>query len=126
MSATALMQKATQKGSAAINASLLCGFGVMSSSSASNGLQWGQQQVESESGLGLGLPACDGGSELKELMMGTTPSSKGGIQNLKFVVTIGKGEGEDKTYRRRKEDPNSNSKTTQVMSFDYKLLRCYK
>ncbi|KAL2333688.1 hypothetical protein Fmac_014901 [Flemingia macrophylla] len=77
MSATALLQKAAQMGSAATNASLLRGFGVMSSSSASDGLQWGQQQVESESGLGLGLPACDGGSGLKELMMGTTPSMFG-------------------------------------------------
>ncbi|TKY55805.1 indeterminate-domain 1 [Spatholobus suberectus] len=81
MSATALLQKAAQMGAAATNASLLRGFGIVSSSSAlassgqQDGVQWGQQQVESESGsvpagLGLGLP-CDGGSGLKELMMGT-------------------------------------------------------
>ncbi|KAG4941362.1 hypothetical protein JHK87_045233 [Glycine soja] len=84
MSATALLQKAAQMGAAATNASLLRGFGIVSSSSLAstssgqqNGLQWGQQQLESESGsvpaagLGLGLPCEDGGSGLKELMMGT-------------------------------------------------------
>ncbi|WVZ23739.1 hypothetical protein V8G54_002283 [Vigna mungo] len=81
MSATALLQKAAQMGAAATNASLLRGFGIVSSSSAStpsgqqNGLQWGQPQLESESvsvpaGLGLSLP-CDGDSGLKELMTGT-------------------------------------------------------
>lgn len=81
MSATALLQKAAQMGAAATNASLLRGFGIVSSSSPSSslGLQdnmpWGQRQVEPENasvhaGLGLGLP-CDGGSGLKELMMGT-------------------------------------------------------
>ncbi|ESW28022.1 hypothetical protein PHAVU_003G252400 [Phaseolus vulgaris] len=81
MSATALLQKAAQMGAAATNASLLRGFGIVSSSSAStssgqqNGLQWGQPQLESESGsvpaaLGLSLP-CDGDSGLNELMMGT-------------------------------------------------------
>jgi len=83
LSATALLQKAAQMGAAATNASLLRGFGVVSSSSASastssgqqNGLQWGQPQLESESGsvpaaLGLSLP-CDGDSGLKELVMGT-------------------------------------------------------
>ncbi|RDX95379.1 Protein indeterminate-domain 1 [Mucuna pruriens] len=90
MSATALLQKAAQMGAAATNASLLRGFGIVSSSSASasssqqDGLQWGQQQLESESGsvpagLGLGLP-CDGGSGLKELMMGT-PSMFGPKQH---------------------------------------------
>ena len=85
MSATALLQKAAQMGAAATNASLLRGFGIVSSSSLAstssgqqNGLQWGQQQLEPESGsvpaagLGLGLPCEDGGSGLKELMMGTS------------------------------------------------------
>lgn len=81
MSATALLQKAAQMGSAATNASLLRGFGIMSSSSPSSSgqqenLHWNHQQMETESsyvpaGLGLGLP-CDGGSGLKELMMGSS------------------------------------------------------
>ncbi|XVF59593.1 hypothetical protein PTKIN_Ptkin07bG0288100 [Pterospermum kingtungense] len=79
MSATALLQKAAQMGAAASNASLLCGFGLVSSSSSSaqqDNLQWGQRQVEPDNasvaaGLGLGLP-CDGSSGLKELMMGTS------------------------------------------------------
>lgn len=81
MSATALLQKAAQMGAAATNASLLRGFGIVPSSSSSPSLSlqdngpWGQRQVEPENasvhaGLGLGLP-CDGGSGLKELMMGT-------------------------------------------------------
>ncbi|XVF15727.1 hypothetical protein REPUB_Repub09cG0180600 [Reevesia pubescens] len=78
MSATALLQKAAQMGAAATNASLLRGFGIVSSSSSSgqqDNLQWGQRQVEPDNasvaaGLGLGLP-CDGNSGLKELMMGT-------------------------------------------------------
>ncbi|XVF17865.1 hypothetical protein REPUB_Repub10bG0161400 [Reevesia pubescens] len=78
MSATALLQKAAQMGAAATNASLLRGFGIVSSSSSSapqDNLQWGQRQVEPDNasvaaGLGLGLH-CDGSSGLKELMMGT-------------------------------------------------------
>lgn len=82
MSATALLQKAAQMDAAATNASLLRGLGIVSSSSAAStssgqqdSLQWGQVKVERDSdgfpsGLGLGLPS-DGGSGLKELMMGT-------------------------------------------------------
>ncbi|XWS29317.1 hypothetical protein CRYUN_Cryun24cG0018700 [Craigia yunnanensis] len=78
MSATALLQKAAQMGAAATNAYLLRGFGIVSSSSSSvqqDNLQWDQRHVEPEhvsvaAELGLGLP-CDGGSGLKELMMGT-------------------------------------------------------
>lgn len=77
MSATALLQKAAQIGAAATNASLLRGFGIMSSSSSSTGGQqeWNGRAIESNNasltaGLGLGLP-CDGGSGLKELMLGT-------------------------------------------------------
>lgn len=77
MSATALLQKAAQIGAAATNASLLRGFGIMSSSSSSTAGQqeWNGRAIESNNasltaGLGLGLP-CDGGSGLKELMLGT-------------------------------------------------------
>lgn len=73
MSATALLQKAAQMGAAAPNASLLRGFGIVSSSAGQQ--QWNGRQVEPDgasmaAGLGLGL-AYDGGSGLKELMMGT-------------------------------------------------------
>lgn len=78
MSATALLQKAAQVGVAASNASVLRGFGLVSSLSPSSEPQrWGRQEIESEgaslvSGLGLGLGlACDGGSALTELMLGT-------------------------------------------------------
>lgn len=75
MSATALLQKAAQMGAAATNASLLRGLGVVSSTSSTGQQHWNGQQFESGSaslaaGLGLGLP-YDGGSGLKELMMGT-------------------------------------------------------
>ncbi|KAJ8545848.1 hypothetical protein K7X08_018431 [Anisodus acutangulus] len=77
MSATALLQKAAQMGAAATSSSLLRGFGVMSSTSSSNGHQeWSGRPIDSTdgaslaAGLGLGLP-CDAGSGLKELMLGT-------------------------------------------------------
>ncbi|KAF3664293.1 Protein indeterminate-domain 1 [Capsicum annuum] len=76
MSATALLQKAAQMGAAATSSSLLRGFGVMSSTSSSNGQhEWSGRPIDANgaslsAGLGLGLP-CDAGSGLKELMMGT-------------------------------------------------------
>lgn len=76
MSATALLQKAAQMGTAATSSSLLRGFGVMSSTSSSNGPQeWSGRPIDTNgaslaAGLGLGLP-CDTGSGLKELMLGT-------------------------------------------------------
>ncbi|KAK6150937.1 hypothetical protein DH2020_015869 [Rehmannia glutinosa] len=73
LSATALLQKAAQMGSAASNASLLRGLGIVSTSSAPNGPSGQQLETDGVSlaaGLGLGL-ACDGGSGLKELMLGT-------------------------------------------------------
>ncbi|XP_060193010.1 zinc finger protein GAI-ASSOCIATED FACTOR 1-like [Lycium barbarum] len=72
MSATALLQKAAQMGAAATSSSLLMGFGVMSSNaSSSNGQQeWSGRPIDTDAGLGLGLP-CDAGSGLKELMLGT-------------------------------------------------------
>nr|GMD51952.1 protein indeterminate-domain 2-like [Ipomoea batatas] len=71
MSATALLQKAAQMGAAATNSSFLRGLGIVSSSSPSSGQQeWSGRQIETDAGLGLGLP-CDGGSGLKELMLGT-------------------------------------------------------
>ncbi|XP_057528559.1 zinc finger protein ENHYDROUS-like [Amaranthus tricolor] len=78
MSATALLQKAAQIGSAN-GGSLLRGLGLVSSTSPaapSETLQWGSRQVEPEtrpvlSSLGLGLP-CDEGSGMKELMIGNS------------------------------------------------------
>ncbi|CAI0420128.1 unnamed protein product [Linum tenue] len=71
-------------GSSATNASLLRGLGIvssasssLSSSSSSSSAQldiWGQRHMEHPV-LGLGLLPCDGGSGLKELMMGSTSSS---------------------------------------------------
>ncbi|CAI0420120.1 unnamed protein product [Linum tenue] len=81
MSATALLQKAAQMGSSATNASLLRGLGIVSSASSSLSSQldiWGQRHMEADNSsvlLGLGLLPCDGGSGLKELMMGSTSSS---------------------------------------------------
>ncbi|XP_061357238.1 zinc finger protein GAI-ASSOCIATED FACTOR 1-like [Gastrolobium bilobum] len=101
MSATALLQKAAQMGSAATNASLLRGFGIVSSSAASSSgqqdsLQWGQGQVEPDSasipaGLGLGLH-CDGGSGLKELMLGN-PSMFGPKQTTLDFLGLGMAAG---------------------------------
>ncbi|XP_021888880.1 protein indeterminate-domain 2-like [Carica papaya] len=99
MSATALLQKAAQMGAAATNASLLRGFGIVSSSSTSSqqeNLQWGSGQVEPDNasvhaGLGLGLP-CDGGSGLKELMM-ATPSVFGPKQTTLDFLGLGMAAG---------------------------------
>ncbi|CAK9138776.1 unnamed protein product [Ilex paraguariensis] len=74
MSATALLQKAAQMSAAATNASLLRGFGIVSSSSSAGQREWNGRPIELNDsvvpGLGLGLP-IDGESGLKELMMGT-------------------------------------------------------
>ncbi|XP_027179015.1 zinc finger protein GAI-ASSOCIATED FACTOR 1-like [Coffea eugenioides] len=97
MSATALLQKAAQIGAAATNASLLRGFGIVSSASASSGQQeWSGRGIESDSaslaaGLGLGLP-CDGGSSLKELMLGT-PSVFGPKHTTLDLLGLGMAAG---------------------------------
>ncbi|XP_065874404.1 zinc finger protein GAI-ASSOCIATED FACTOR 1-like [Euphorbia lathyris] len=98
MSATALLQKAAQMGPAATNASLLRGFGILSSSSSSqqDNMQWGHRQVEPENSsvtaaLGLGLH-CDGGSGLKELMM-QTPSVFGPKQTTLDFLGLGMAAG---------------------------------
>lgn len=98
MSATALLQKAAQIGAAATNASLLRGFGIVSSSSASTGGQqeWSGRPIESDNasltaGLGLGLP-CDGGSGLKELMLGT-PSVFGPKHTTLDLLGLGMAAG---------------------------------
>ncbi|KAK6922741.1 Zinc finger C2H2-type [Dillenia turbinata] len=79
ISATALLQKAAQMGAAATNASLLRGFGIVSSSSSAvqqESSQWSRLQLEPENssvtaGLGLGLPS-NASSGLKELMLGSS------------------------------------------------------
>ncbi|XP_058006128.1 zinc finger protein GAI-ASSOCIATED FACTOR 1-like isoform X2 [Hevea brasiliensis] len=98
MSATALLQKAAQMGAAATNASLLRGLGIVSSSSSAqqDNMLWGHRQVEPENtsvtaGLGLGLH-CDGGSGLKELMMGT-PSVFGPKQTTLDFLGLGMAAG---------------------------------
>ncbi|XP_050388085.1 zinc finger protein GAI-ASSOCIATED FACTOR 1-like isoform X2 [Argentina anserina] len=98
MSATALLQKAAQMGAAATNASLLRGFGIVSSASSSaeqESMQWNQRQAETDSasiaaGLGLGLP-CDG-SGWKELMMGS-PSMFGPKQTTLDLLGLGMAAG---------------------------------
>ncbi|KAI3451726.1 hypothetical protein Pfo_008391 [Paulownia fortunei] len=97
MSATALLQKAAQMGAAASNASLLRGLGIVSSASSPNGPQeWSGQQLEPDgvslaAGLGLGL-ACDGGSGLKELMLGT-PSVFGPKHTTLDLLGLGMAAG---------------------------------
>ncbi|KAM1810450.1 hypothetical protein ACFX12_027203 [Malus domestica] len=99
MSATALLQKAAQMGPAETNASLLRGFGIMSSASSSaqqETMQWNQGPAEPDNaavaaGLGLGLP-CDGGSGWKELMMGS-PSMFGPKQTTLDLLGLGMAAG---------------------------------
>ncbi|CAL5369616.1 unnamed protein product [Camellia sinensis] len=98
LSATALLQKAAQMGAAATNASLLRGFGIVSSTSSSGQQQeLDRRQIEPPesgslvAGLGLGLP-CDGGSGLKELMMGT-PSVFGPKQATLDLLGLGMAAG---------------------------------
>lgn len=96
LSATALLQKAAQIGAAATNASLLRGFGIVSSSSSTTGQQeWSGRPIESDNGLaaglGLGLP-CDGGSGLKELMLGT-PSVFGPKHTTLDLLGLGMAAG---------------------------------
>ncbi|XP_059640358.1 zinc finger protein ENHYDROUS-like [Cornus florida] len=95
MSATALLQKAVQMGATATNASLLRGFGIVSSTSSPSGhQQWKQMEPENESlaaGLGLGLP-CDGSSGLRELMLGT-PSVFGPKQTTLDLLGLGMAAG---------------------------------
>lgn len=85
-------------GAAATNASFLRGFGIVSSTSSSgqqDGLHWSQRQVEPENSsvaAGLGLGHCDGGSGLKELMMGT-PSVFGPKQTTLDFLGLGMAAG---------------------------------
>ncbi|KAL4278163.1 hypothetical protein GQ457_03G036670 [Hibiscus cannabinus] len=113
MSATTLLQKAAQMGVAASNASLLCGLGVVSSSSSSapqENLQWGQKQVEPinasvAAGLGIELH-CDGSSGLKELMMGT-PVFGPKIIRLLMIETTDNDEiieGESREQKRSRKE----------------------
>lgn len=90
MSATALLQKAAQMGATATNASLLRGFGLVSSSSSPS-----VQQIEPDrvaAGLGLGLP-CDEGAGLKELMMGSSSSVFGPKQTTLDFLGLGMAAG---------------------------------
>lgn len=87
-------------GAAATNASLLRGFGIVSSSSSSGqqeNMPWGHRQMEPEggsvaAGLGLGLP-CDGGSGLKELIMETGSSLFGAKPTTLDLLGLGMGTG---------------------------------
>ncbi|XP_062101110.1 zinc finger protein GAI-ASSOCIATED FACTOR 1-like [Humulus lupulus] len=105
MSATALLQKAAQMGAAASNASLLCSFGLTTSTSSSSGkdslaTQWNSTQIKPESvastvaaGLGLGLQS-GGNSGLTDLVMG--PSLTFGSQPMTrdlLGLSIGGGGG---------------------------------
>ncbi|XP_044470339.1 zinc finger protein GAI-ASSOCIATED FACTOR 1 isoform X2 [Mangifera indica] len=96
LSATALLQKAAQMGATTSNTSLLRGLGIVSSSSQRDNMQWVQGLGDAENasiaaGLGLGLPS-DGGSGLKELMMGT-PSGFGPKQPTLDFLGLGMAAG---------------------------------
>ncbi|XP_071911776.1 zinc finger protein ENHYDROUS-like [Coffea arabica] len=97
MPAITLLQKVAQIGAAATNVSLLKGFGIVSSASASSGQQeWSGRAIESDSaslatGLGLGL-TCDSGSSLKELTLGT-PSVFGPKHTALNLLGLGMAAG---------------------------------
>ncbi|KAG9145268.1 hypothetical protein Leryth_008217 [Lithospermum erythrorhizon] len=96
MSATALLQKAAQMGATSSNGSLLRALGGVSSTSSNGQQEWSRGPGEPDNtslaaGIGLGLP-YDGGSGLKELMLGAPSVSKHTTLDL-LGLGIGAGGG---------------------------------